>query len=83
MKTITVSRISKLGMCNNVFLQTLLNDCFSSNVCDREHGIKYVTEKEGNTAINYFFACSLSATPKHMPLKMTDHRITQTAIISH
>lgn len=25
---------------------TLLYDCFSCDVCDGEHGIKYVTEKE-------------------------------------
>lgn len=27
-------------------MHTLLDDCFSCNVGDREHGIKYVTEGE-------------------------------------
>lgn len=32
---------------------TLLYDCFSCDVCDREHGIKYVTgEKKKETFID-------------------------------
>lgn len=31
---------------------TLLYDCFSCDVCDREHGIKYVTGEKKETFIN-------------------------------
>lgn len=68
----------KCQVCVFLFLHTLLNDCFSSNVCDREHGIKYVTEKEENTAVsNLSLRISLSVPPIHSHTNASQNNIPQ------